>query len=408
MSRIAWLALLPFFPALQSAEDLPSRRDRLSARIETLRGLKFGTPVAVEVGTRREGAGFALEQSKALYGGDLVGFERTFKTLGLVPNAVKLELAIPSFASASMKSYVARDKLCILDPALPDDELVYRLTLVLSERSASASGAPAAESSYDARMARLAVRHGDADMTKQLFWAGLAVDGIRTDADHLKKAAEAADKWERETSRLASLVAPRFLIRSSDFLWRRGGIFMESMRQEGGAERLRKVYARPPESTEQVLHPDKYLKEERPVAIDMKPLEEFFAGRKSESIYRTTLGELGTAVVIESLQEKPRLEASAGWGGDRLMAWADGGKVLVVWATAWDREEDAREFEDAAAAVAFGMNRRDDAAKAFVVRRGASVALVLNGSEEIKSDLVAALWKGTLTRGTASEPFGKP
>ncbi|HTF55874.1 MAG TPA: hypothetical protein VK661_01280 [Planctomycetota bacterium] len=408
MSRIAWLALLSCLPAPQSAEDLPSKRDRLSARIETLRGLKFGPTVAVEIGTRREGAGFALEQSKELYGGDLAGFERVFKTLGLVPAAVKLELAIPAYAAASMKAYVARDKLCILDPALPDDELVYRLTLVLSERTAAASGSPAAEPSYDARMARLALRHGEADMTKQLFWAGLGVDGTRTDADHLKKAVESAEKWERETSRLASLVAPRFLIRSSDFLWRRGGIFMESMRQEGGADRLRKVYARPPESTEQILHPEKYLKEERPAALDMKPLEDFFASRKSDPVYRTTLGELGAAILIESLQEKPRPEAAAGWGGDRLMAWAEGGKVLVVWATAWDREEDAREFEDAAAAVAFGMNRRDDAAKAFVVRRGASAALVLNCPEALKPDLVAALWKGTLTRGSSSEPFGKP
>ncbi|HEY3227167.1 MAG TPA: hypothetical protein VGK61_09270 [Planctomycetota bacterium] len=407
MSRFAWLALLSAIPALQSAEDLSSRRDRLSARVETLRGLKFGTPVAVEVGTRKEGAGFALEQSKELYGGDLAGFERVFKTLGLVPTAVKLELAIPAYAAASMKSYVARNKLCILDPALPDDELVYRLTLVLSERAAAASGAPAAETSYDARMARLAVRHGDADMTKQLFWAGLGVDGIRKDADHLGKAVESAEKWERETSRLVSLVAPRFLIRSSDFLWRRGGIFMETMRQEGGAERLRKVYARPPESTEQILHPEKYLKEERPVVIEMKPLEDFFAARKSDPVYRTTLGELGTAILIESLQEKSRPEASAGWGGDLLMAWAEGGKVLVVWATAWDREEDAREFEDAAAAVAFAVNGRDNGARAFVVRRGRSAAIILNCPDGLKPGLIDALWKGARTSGAATEPFGK-
>jgi hypothetical protein len=402
MTRLALLALLAL---LQSAEDLPRRRDAISARVEEIRGEKIGAAITIEIGTRKEGAAIALEQARDLYGGELAGFERVLKALGLIPEVLKLDLAIPTFAAASMKAYVSRGTLRVLDPAISDDELIYRLTLVMSERASA--GAPAPAATYDARLARLAVRHGDADMTKQLFWAGLKVDGARTDGAHLKKLAESAVKWERETSRFASMVAPRFLVRSSDFIWRRGGIFMETMRQTGGAEKLREVYRKLPESTEQILHPEKYLKGERPMVLDLGPIEELFAARKCARVFRTTIGELGTALLIESLQEKARPEASEGWGGDLLLAWKEGDRTLIVWAAAWDTEGDAREFEDAAAAAAFAVNGRDEAARAFVVRRGRSAAFIMNCPDALKTDVIEALWKGTRAIGDAKDPLGK-
>ena len=402
MMRFAGLAALAL-AALQSAEDLPRRRDAISARIEELRREKFVTPVGIDVGSRKEGAAAALEQARELYGGDLAGFERVLKALGLIAPALKLELAIPTFAASSMKSYVTGGALRILDPALPDDELAYRLSLAWSERALA--GAPPPAATFDARMARLAVRHGDADMTKQLFWAGLRVDGVRPES-HLKKLVEGAEKWERETSGFAGLVAPRFLVRSSDFMWRRGGIFMETMRQQGGSGRLRYIYRRPPETTEQILHPEKYLTQETSATLDLKPVEDWVAARQGAPVFRTTLGELGTALLLESIEGKTRPDAATGWAGDVLRAWTEGERVLIVWATAWDSERDAREFEDAAAAAAFTLNGRDEAARAFVVRKARSAAFIMNCPDGLKAGLVEALWKGSRTDGAKTEPLG--
>jgi hypothetical protein len=390
---------------LQTADDLPRRCDALSARIEDLRRERFAGPVSVSLGARKEGAALALDHAKDLYGGDLAGFERVLKALGLLPAALKLNLAIPTFASASMKSYVQAGALKVLDPALPDDELVYRLALVLSERKLK--DAPASGGSFDSRMARLALQHGEADMTKQLFWAGLRADGARADGPgHLRKLVEGAEKWERETSGFAGLVAPRFLVRSSDFMWRRGGIFMETMRQAGGPARLRFVYRQPPETTEQILHPEKYLRGERPSALDLGPLDDVFARRKSASVFRTTLGELGTALLLESIEAKTRPEASEGWAADRLLAWAEGDRTLIAWATAWDEEKDAKEFEDAAAAAGFVINGRDDAARAAVIRKGRAVLFLMNCPDAIRSEVLDALWKGKRTTDGVTRPLG--
>ena len=382
---------------LQSPEDLPRRRDALSARLQDLRGEKIGEPIPVEIGSKKEGAGLALDQARELYGGDLGGFERVLKALGLISPAMKLERAIPLFAAASMKSYAAGPVLRVLDPSLPDDELVYRLTLVLGSRLLA--GAPPPGATFDARMARLAVQHGDADMTKQLFWAGLHVNGRRTDADtHVKRLVEGAEKWERETSGFIGLVAPRFLVRSSDFMWRRGGIFMESMRQDGGVGRLRYVYKHPPESTEQILHPEKYIRRERGTILEFPALETLMTGRKSARVFRTTLGELGTALLLESLNGGTKPEAPEGWGGDQLTAWAEGDRTLIVWAALWDEEKDAREFEEAASAAARALNGRDGAARAFVVRGnsaivrdGSATAFVVNCPADLKDRVTQAI-----------------
>jgi hypothetical protein len=396
---IRLLALAAAAALIQSPEDLPRRRDVLSARVQDLRGEKIGDPIPVEIGSKKEGAGLALDGARELYGGDLAGFERVLKALGLISTALKLERAIPLFAAGSMKSYAAGGTLKVLDPALPDDELVYRLTLVLSSRLLA--GAPAADGSFDARMARLAVQHGDADMTKQLFWAGLPVNGRRADAEaHLKRLIEGAEKWERETSGFAGLVAPRFLVRSGDFMWRRGGIFMETMRQNGGGGRLRYVYKHPPETTEQILHPEKYIRRERGTILEFPALETLMADRKAPKVFRTTLGELGTALLLESLDRTTKAEGSQGWAGDRLMAWAEGDRTVIVWAGLWDEEKDAKEFEDAASAAAFAINGRDDHARAFVVRGksaiirdGPATVFVMNCPADLKDRVIASVLK---------------
>jgi hypothetical protein len=159
------------------------------------------------------------------------------------------------------------------------------------------------------------------------------------------------------------------------------------------------VYKNPPESTEQVLHPEKYLAREAPTTINLRPLADLFASRKSAPVFETTLGELGAALLLESLEAKTKPEASQGWAGDVLRAWSEGGRALIVWATIWDSEKDAREFEDAAAAGAFTINGRDGAAQAFILRRGRSAAFVMNCPADLKAALTETLWK--------CEPLGK-
>ena len=110
--------------------------------------------------------------------------------------------------------------------------------------------------------------------------------------------------------------------------------------------RIDEVFREPPESTEQVLHPKKYLDRERPVAIVPGALPSLKAARE---LRRDVVGELEWKLLLSSKLSNGIAERAAeGWGGDRLVAYGqDEGPVHLVDLSAWDSEEDATQFEQA-------------------------------------------------------------
>ena len=120
-----------------------------------------------------------------------------------------------------------------------------------------------------------------------------------------------------------------------------GRDFARAVWERGGWDALRQAWSRPPVSTEQVLHPEKYFAGETPRAPDLPytpPAGRLInEGVLGEMLARTLLGE-GSDV------------AAAGWGGDLFRVFDVSGRTLLVWASAWDTPADAREFAEAARA----------------------------------------------------------
>jgi len=56
------------------------------------------------------------------------------------------------------------------------------------------------------------------------------------------------------------------------------------------------------------------------------------------------LGELGMRAYFKTWDFPTAEVAAAGWGGDRFWVWKRDGKFLVLWATRWDSENDAKRF----------------------------------------------------------------
>jgi hypothetical protein len=214
----------------------------------------------------------------------------------------------------------------------------------------------------------------------------------------VKKVADEAAAWEKGDSKLASAVVPRIFVRTGDFAWRRGAVFSLTQYTLG---KLDQAYARPPASTEQVLHPEKYLAEEKPVAIDLAPAEEFLAGKGYKALYRTVLGELGVAMVLETHFPREDLASvSEGWGGDAFAVFEkEGAPPLVLWLTEWDSEEDAIEFQ----AQVFRLMKRvlppDSELVAPAMRKKTGVAFGVNVPKELQTDLLDVSWKCKRTPG---------
>ncbi len=165
--------------------------------------------------------------------------------------------------------------------------------------------------------------------------------------------------------------------------------------QRGGWAEVAKLYTQPPESTEQVLHPETKLYPTRdlPKVISLpKPPAGY------QMVFAETIGELEWRVYF-LLWDKPSAEsASAGWDGDRYAVLrGKGGELLTLLATTWDSEADAEEFEAAyrrSLKKRFGGDgtARPEGAPVLVQRRGNEVFLVDGADAE---RLMPSLIKGS-------------
>jgi hypothetical protein len=158
--------------------------------------------------------------------------------------------------------------------------------------------------------------------------------------------------------------------------------FAQALRRDGGgswklvdlADRVRV-----PDSTEQVLHPQKWLEVETPLRVPLRV--SLGAGwRRAAS---GTWGEWQTGQLLGGAADA----AAAGWGGDRYELWQRGpctspppcrDRDVLVMRWRWDTADDAREFEAALRAAA--VARTDGAT---VVGGGDTVTLVIAPSAEL-------------------------
>jgi hypothetical protein len=151
---------------------------------------------------------------------------------------------------------------------------------------------------------------------------------------------------------------PPAVARQMLFPYVEGQLFVADLKQRGGWRAVDSAYDDPPDSTEQILHPQAFAVRERPVAVRLPDLEAAL-GPGWSNVLEDTMGELSSQVWLDLATPSAdpeatpsALRAAAGWGGDRIASYEgpDGGWA-VAWQTAWDSAADAAEFRTAAGAV---------------------------------------------------------
>ncbi len=171
-----------------------------------------------------------------------------------------------------------------------------------------------------------------------------------------------------------------------------GGLkFVAAMRKNQSWGPMANVYQSPPDSTEQILHPEKYLERDEPtlIALDEAALTEALGG---ELIYNNVMGELRVRQwlthhaddeTLPRLLKRPGLTgavAAAGWDGDRYYGIdTPQGKTAIIGASVWDSEEDAKEFAAALGAI---MQARYPKAERHDQSGEHGASMCLEGSDE--------------------------
>jgi len=367
--------------------------DQVLPEVSRLRGLDLLGPVAREVHDEATLRSYVSRRLEEEYPGDrLKREERLLLALGLLPPGSDLERAIGDLYAAQTAGYYdpARRTL-YLSETLPEmmqrPTLVHELTHALQDQHfkiARFMDPRRTERNDDASLAVSALIEGDATgvMLSSLTppgGAGLWPGGLSFFDGDLLESLTAAQ----------SPGAPAFLVQVLGFPYKYGTRFVARLYSQGGWEAVNAAYARPPRSSEQVLHPERYAPLEDPPRHVAEAVLPAALGGLSRN-HDLVLGEFVTRLVLEPGVGQERAgRAADGWDGDRAALYVGAGAELVVWLSVWDSPQEASEF---AAAVGDG-----GAGGRLTETRGERVLHLRGGGTLPGSDLPAladALWKG--------------
>jgi hypothetical protein len=173
----------------------------------------------------------------------------------------------------------------------------------------------------------------------------------------------AAAEWERLTDLIVQAEQPDYgealggskaWTRLQRFPYWEGRRFVSALFRAGEWRVVNRAYTDLPRSTEQVLHPERYLDEldspTRVVVPDLGPvLDEDWT-----MALQDTLGEFVVGLYLdEMLPEGESWRAADGWDGDTFVVWEHGesGRQVRVWRTVWDSTAEATEVEQAFTAL---------------------------------------------------------
>ncbi|MEQ9095447.1 MAG: hypothetical protein RIE32_04220 [Phycisphaerales bacterium] len=138
---------------------------------------------------------------------------------------------------------------------------------------------------------------------------------------------------------------PAILKETLIFPYVHGYVLVATMVQDGGFERVDAAFDDPPLSTEQLLHIEKYLGEQRdePVEITLPTVNLAELGWKP--VAQNTFGEFQTRVLLGNSPDA--IMAAEGWDGDRFQVWEhEDGRLAAAWISVWDSDADAKQFAE--------------------------------------------------------------
>jgi len=134
---------------------------------------------------------------------------------------------------------------------------------------------------------------------------------------------------------------PLILKNSFIFPYFSGMKFVYEIFKRGGWEEINRVLGSLPSSTEQIIHPEKFL-EIRDEPSDLKSFYSPGSGWKLSLSF--VGGEFFVSTLLENFNINERKTASEGWGNDVLNFWEKGDGKFIHWTTKWGSSKDAMEF----------------------------------------------------------------
>ena len=170
----------------------------------------------------------------------------------------------------------------------------------------------------------------------------------------LSLGADAVDEWLDNGVAEASIQddgSGSALDRMAIFPYSEGLRFVLYLWLKGGWEEVDKAYADPPKTTEQIMHPDRYVAGDEPLGLKLQDLSDGLG----DGWRQTDDGVFGEFDVYNYIRTGTDDDLNArsvadGWNGGRMAIYAygsDSERVVLHLVLSWDNDDEANEFYNA-------------------------------------------------------------
>lgn len=401
----------------------------IASDVESIRGLRFRGKIrcaSMEPWEIRELLIGRMREETDIR--SIIAMEGAFKKLGLLDQDDHLPASMEALLSAKVKGLYDADTnvLCVSDDAMealtpPDLEtsvpvmeaamsdflVAHELTHALQDCHFNFEKLVGRTSNDDMSMALKALIEGDAIRTGIALIEGRYGDKV-AGTNLLEESI--LERLTPKTTEHGEI--PELLSSSISFPYVHGAAFVEAARAVHGWKSVNRLYRKPPQSTEQILHPERFFENPDPPIPVSPPDLGGILGDRWQRTWTGVLGELNIRTLLgRHLGEVETIRSATGWGGDILSAYENkaDSRVLVTWITRWDYENDGIHFFDAWQNLVRNRYRdvleRDEIndrvallqvhGDIFMVeRRGADVVAIIGVPSRLTGAVLAHIWEG--------------
>lgn len=353
----------------------------LERELAALRGLAFTRPVPFAAQTRAQfHTKVRAELTRELPAAKATGLSRAYASLGFVPPGFDLSHAMEEAFTSEVLAYYEPETRAFRvigdEPVGPQGKgatevVAHELVHALQDQHFDLQRFGAEHDDTvddDQKLARrfvvegeatfLMMAHGLARAGSQQTLGNWSVAGLRVwtrmlaamdllDVASTVRLGREADSLSADDRAALTAVAdlPPIVTVPMFEPYFKGAELISEVWAAGGWPAVDALYRRPPESTEQALHPaDKLMaRRDRPVKVTLEgPTGWSPADARLQA--SEVIGELGWRTYFKTWHLDGAEEAAEGWGGDRYWSWAIGDRTVTVTATTWDTPADAERF----------------------------------------------------------------
>lgn len=322
-------------PPAEPGDSVARLVDSLRPAVERAAGLRFRSPPRSAVRSRDQVRAYILHKlDEELPAEKARGLQATYRLLGLLPDTLDLRTLMLDLFAEQIVGFYDPDSTTLFvvanaDPTMVKTTVSHELVHALQHQYLPLDSILRQTGDNDRLMAAQSVLEGQAVLVQLQ---------VMVPDQNLYAMPEFWETYREQIRGMQSSMpvfskAPRILRESLIFPYLAGADFL---RWWAGSE-LRDTIpygARMPVSTEQILHPYRYGRGDRPVTLR-------FTTEEPKVAYEDVMGEFDLRVLGADLAHlSPSAEVATplalGWGGDRFRVYETPAGAAMVWYIVWD------------------------------------------------------------------------